>query len=362
MLSVYKKLFTVRVSHDFYKDTISRDDIVLMPTKECREFMESNRLLFRSSPEGRASILYKAESANSAAPFVSIDSNKYVFAIGLRDKARFLNITDLAYGTARKQYTSGKLAYFRNITGSPELAYELVDHLRPALFTYEFTFETPDADGDTGALSVTDEDGSTIITKTSLKKDGSGVYKLSIDFRNRAKGKYTFTYSDADNDPVSETIYVDNDLSGRDIFGVLAIDSVAETTFSDFLARSPFEIAFARQETLWRYVIVLKTGKVLPTDILEISDILYDDTGSSYAEYSFVLEEEITINGSPAYKFISTEPIPFFEEPKKDLKLKKTSGNTTTTIIEDLPNPAAGGVIAGYTLDDLPVSEIYIYV
>lgn len=363
MLSVYNKLFTVNVKHDFYKDMISRDDIVFMPTKECREFMESNRLLFRRSTDGSVSLLYRIEKAGSSNPFVPIDPNRYVFAIGLKDKAHFLNITNLECGTAHEQYVSGKLICFRNLAGQSELSYELIDKLRPALFTYEFAFIAPDNDADSGTITVTDENDVPVITKTGLKKDSNGIYKLPVDFRRFPKGRYTFTYSDADNNAVSETIYIDNELAGRDIFGILIIDTGTENTFDDFLARSPFEMIFSRQETLWRYIVVLKTGKVLDTDTLEISDDLYDDTGSSYAEYEFVLEETTDINGFTAHKFISLETIPFFEDPKMGLKLKKTSGANTTTIIEDLPNPASAGIVAGYTTtENLPISEVYIYV
>ena len=364
MLTIYNKLFTIKVKHDFYKDMISRDDIVFMPTRECREFMESNRLLFRRAADGSVSLLYKTNGQEgSTTPFIALDANKYVFALGLKDSARFFNVTNLESGTAKEQYTSGKLAYFRNSGSQSELVYELIDHLRPALFTYEFTFTAPAGATATGHLSVKDDDGSTVIDVTAISKQGNGIYKAPVDFRSLPKGKYTFYYSDASNPAISETVYVDNDLAGRDIFGVLVIDSSVETVLNDFLALSPFEMVFTRQETLWRYIIILKTGKVLASDILTITDILYDDTGSSYAEYTFVPEGETTVNGFPAFKFISVEPIPFFEEPKLDLKLKKTSGAVTTTIIDDLPNPASAGVIAGYAAtDDRPVSEVFIYV
>jgi hypothetical protein len=364
MLSVYNKLFTVKVKHDFYKDLVSRDDILFMPTKECRAFMESNRLLFRRAEDGSASLLYRTDGAEgSTEPFIPIDPNKYVFALGLKDKARFLNITNLEYGTAQEQYTSGKLAYFRNTSGQSSLDYELIDLLRPSLFTYEFMFSVPAPAQNTGHLVVRDEDNAVVIDETGIAREGSGYYKIPVDFRSLLKGKYTFNYSDATNPAVSETVYIDNDLAGRDIFGVLVIDSSMEQDLSDFLALSPFEMVFTRQETLWRYIIVLKTGKVLPSDTLEIADILYDDTGSSYAEYTFVTDGQTTVNGFEARKFISVETIPFFEEPKMDLKLKKTSGAITTTIIEDLPNPLSHGVIAGYaTTEDLPVSEVFIYV
>ena len=362
MLSVYNKLFTIKVTHDFYKDTISRDDVVFMPTKECREFMEANRLLFRRSPDGSVSLLYKTDGQlGSTVPFISLDQNKYVFALGLKDKARFFNITNLDYGTAQEQYTSGKLAYYKNFGSSSQLTYELLDLLRPSLFTYEFTFTVPSASAATGQLVVKNEDALEIMNVTAISKDSNGIYKAALDFRSLPKGKYTFYYSDSANAAVSETVYIDNDLAGRDIFGVLVIDSSVEAQLEDFLALSPFELSFDRQETLWRYIVVLKSGKVLQTDTLSINDILYDDTGSSYAEYTFVSEGTTTINGFPAQKFISVETIPFFEEPKMDLKLKRTSGSITTTVIEDLPNPKADGTIAGYS-SGIPVSEIYVYV
>jgi hypothetical protein len=362
MTSSYKKLFTVKVEHTFYRNMVSREDVVFIPTRECRKFMESNRMLFRKNPDGGIAVLYRTEAENSSTPFIDFDQNTYAFGLSLNDKARFLNITNLKDTFNNKDYISSRIIHITNDGTTQLLKYELLDSLRPAVFTYDFTFAAPAGGAATGKLQIKDKNNVIILDQENIVKDANGVYHVSLDLAKEPKGKYTFLYSDAANlTPKQETVYLDNDLAGQGVFGVLEItDTLAG--FASLLTQPTFIMRFSRMETLWRYYIVLKSGQISNTDTLEIADIAGDDTNSAYAEFTFAPDGSTTLNGLYAFKFISDQLIPFFEEPKMDLKLRKTN-SPAKTLMQDLPNPLAAGTVTDYTTTDLiPVSEVFVYV
>jgi hypothetical protein len=358
---IYKNFFSIKVAHTYYNDTVSRDDLQFIPTRECRDLLDRSRMLFRKNVDGGISILYKATSENVATPFIAFDPNTYVFAIAAKEKARFVNITDLDDGSTA--YEAGKFIYIKNNNTAQELEYELLDALRAAVFGYEFSFTSPaSASPATGEFIVYDENDVEVYRISEIPRDASGKYNASVDMRSLPPGKYKLACADALNTKVLETSYIDSGLAGKGVMGVVSISDIGIVR-NTFLALPSFTISFDRQETLWRYYIVLKSGKVLSTDTLEIVDLAYDDTNSSYAEYTFTPEGLQDLGGNvKAFSFLSDQLIPFFEEPKLDLKLRKTTSGVTT-LISSLPNPAASGTI-GDIVDtgNIPVSEIYVYV
>lgn len=360
MLSIYKKYFSIKVSHTYYKELTSKEDVMFIPSRECRELMETNRMLFRKNVDGGISVLYRAAGESSSTPFISFNPGKYVFAIGAKEKAKFLNMTNLDSGS--KAYAAGKLLYFRNSGTTTALIYDLLDSLRPALFTYEFSFTVPDPEStESGELVIRNENSVQVFSQAAISRDPSGTYKVPLDLRDLPKGKYTFEYKDGTNSVKQETTYLDTDLAGKDILGVVEISGLDAAAPS--YTAPVFNASFVRQETLWRYNVVLKSGKVLSSDTLEIVDLAYDDTNSSYSEYTFSYEGEVTLtNGLKAFRFLSDQLIPFFEEPKMDLKLRKTTSGVTT-LINSLPNPLSSGTIAELIeTGNIGVSEVYVYV
>lgn len=360
MSSIYKNFFSLKVAHTYYKNTISRDDLQLAPTRECRNLIESNRMLFRKNVDGGISVLYRTAGENTTAPFIAFDPGTYVFAISAKDKARFLNITDLDDGSTI--YDSDKFMYLKNDGTTETLSYELLDTLRPAVFSYEFSFASPAPESPaTGEFIVLDENLAEVHRISGIKRDANGTYTASVDLRHLPPGKYTLECADALNAKTLETCYIDSGLAGKDVMGVV---SVSETGIprNTFLSVPAFKLSFTRQETRWRYIVVLKSGKILTSDTLEVVDLAYDDTNSSYAQFTFTAEGLQTLPGNmKAFSFLSNELIPFFEEPKMDLKLRKTTSGVTT-LISSLPNPSASGNIAELLTGNVGVSKIYVYV
>jgi hypothetical protein len=362
MQSIYKKLFTVKVNHTFYASGSDKDDVILVPTRECRQLIGSGKMLFRKNVGGGISVHYKVLEEGSPAPFIAFDQDKYVFGIELGNKAKFLNITDLDNGSTA--YRSGKVLYFRNNGTQSSLIYELLDGLRPAVFTYEFAFASPAAVSPaSGELTIKNANDITVFSKTGIARDPNGIYKLplSFDALDLPKGKYKFQYKDSSNTIKEEIIYIDSDLARQGIVGVVEISSIG-IPLASFVAVPAFTISFTRQETLWRYYVVLKSGQVLTTDTLAIADLAGDDTNSTYLECTFSSEGLTNVSGIDAFSFISDQLIPFFEEPKMNLKLVKTTSGTVT-LIKNLPNPSSSGSIGGfYGTQQHPVSEVFIYV
>lgn len=350
----FKKLFTVKVDHSYYKSGKSKEDIIFTPSRECSTLLQGHRMLFRNNVDGGISVLHRVMSDNTT-PFIGLDENTYVFGLSLKDKARFLNITDLKDTVNNKTYASGKIAYFRNSGNAATLSYELIDQLRPAVFTYEFKFNPSVPGGSEGTLDIRDTNGDTVKLVENITSNAAGIFSTSLDLSDLPKGKYTFISDHGTNTVAKEeTMYIDSDLAGKDIFGIMAI------TNPGAIQATPFKIEFERLETYWRYFIVLKSENITNTATLGIEDSATEGTGSAYTVYNFNDKvAPVALNGMTAVQFTSNEPIPFFEDPKMGLEL--SAG--TSVVLKDLPNPRSSGTISGFhPSDSVPISEVYVYV
>lgn len=350
----FKKLFTVKVDHSYYRSGKSREDIIFIPSRECRALLQGHRMLFRNNMDGGISVLHRVMSDNTT-PFIDLDENTYVFGLSLKNKARFLNITDLKDTENNKAYASGRIAYFRNEGNASTLAYELIDQLRPSVFTYEFKFSPAVPASSEGALEIQDADGNTVKQLEGITSNAAGIFSTSLDLSDLPKGKYTFVSShDTNTTAQEETVYIDSDLAGKDVFGIMAI------TNPGTIQSTPFRMQFERLETYWRYFVVLKSGNIENTATISIEDSAIEGTGSAYTIYNFNDKvAPVALNGMTAVQLTSNEPIPFFEDPKLGFEL--TAG--ASVVLKDLPNPRSSGTISGFhPSDSAPISEVYVYV
>jgi hypothetical protein len=362
----YKKLIDVTVDHDFYENGISKD-LQFLPTIETQQLFASNKLKFRETNSGFETWF---KSLNKIDPIFPFDDMRFTFGLQIgatinTSKAVFVNITDLDESPSKK-YAAGKFPFFTNSSGS--LVYELLDGLKAALFTYEFPFTGAVA----GTLTVTDAegvevdvlfdtDGNPIAQPYPVTPTDDDAYLQQVDFRQLPPGKYILSTTGASS--ATEEFYIDTNLVGQDVFGVIEIDYASGT-----LPSIPeHTMQFIRRESFWKYFVINQSGNVDLDDFdLDIVDTSGDGaTGDVYGTYTFTMgsggspDPSIAINGFETVVFISDQLIPFFEASKLGLELSCTdctiTGGLTTTLIKNLSNANRSGI----STDE---SEIFVFI
>ena len=374
---IYQRLFNLGIGHDYYTDQRAKG-VTLLPTPATATSLVNGKMLFKKVNNGIV-VLYRALD-DGITPMIDLGGDaKFTFYLSADYKNEFLNITDLDESVSRR-YESSNIVYFTNDpanastdAGSPEtITHRVIDSLESQLFTYLFSLpagppevliRVTNAPGSLVPVGKS-TDGTPLPTTLTLSKSEEDLYSQQIDLRNQPTGLYTITIRDiADANTLrEELVYADSELASRDVLGI--VDIVYETA-TDHLygATEEYLLQFSRKETVWKYFVVDKNGKI----DLVANDLLVTDTGAGggdpYDTYVFNREgdephADIRVNNLDTIIFRSTAPIPFYEEPKLNLELRRNPGNLQ--VIANLPNPSHSGV----TKDDSgsPASEIYVFI
>lgn len=377
MSIIYKRLFNLKIGHDYYKNGLAKG-VVVRPTPSTQTLLANGKLIFKAIPGG-AVVLYRTWE-DEITPVVDLGKDvKFTFYLKPENPVEFFNITDLDESASRK-FQSSNILHFVNDPANasadpinPEtISHRLVDMLTHQIFNYEFTLSSGPA---TVLLRVHDEngnlvsigkgaDGTPFPTTVTVAKSADGIYRQQIDLRAYASGKFNIVIRDtADTGTLKEAIvYADSSLASQPVLGI--IDIVYETGTDHIYADiEEYHVSFRRRETIWKYFIVDKNRKV----DLVTNDLAIVDTGagggSPYDVYNFTRQGAephgtIRINGADTVVFSSSVPIPFYELPKLNLELRKTPSDQR--IITSLPNPSHGGIIKDEA--GSAASEIYVFI
>ena len=347
-MAEFKRLFNTKIEHDFYTNGISKDfDIV--PLSGTTSLLKDNRLLFKVDNTGFR-VMYRSENGSDD-PFLPFGDFDLTFAMVLKNKESFENITDL--NTSSQTFEAGNLIYYHNAAQTDSaLDYEIIDLLRPAVFTYQFP-QTGGVPADNGEITITNEKGEDVTPTepdpNTVKANENGFFQYPIDFNGLPAGLYTFTTTVNGSDSQSKRVYIDNQLVGQNVFGILKIHVVDSADFPD---TRTYQAIFSRRETDWIYKMVLKTNTVSIGDDLGV----VDDSGT----YLFNRGDNEETNGIATAVFTSNSEIPYSELPNKDFRFVKNPGDSETIIVEGLSNPPLLIVSANGT--DFSQSVIYITV
>lgn len=351
-MTTFKSLFEVMVLHNYYKNE-NTSDITVVPTSSCAQLIKNKKLLFKTNKEG-FKILYKSISEEGT-PLVALDKITFSFAIYLNNTSEFLNFTRL--NTSEKEYSAGKIVYFKNDPVDENgLDYDLLDLLKPDIFTYRFPFTADDPENDEASFEIEDRKGATVLSSNQIKPDEKGEYYLRIDLSHEPGGKYYFKSSDNSHDLTIETIYIDNELARQKLFGFIEIEYNEDSL-------SKYTLEFEKNMAKWAYHLVNKSGMSFTDFDLEVLDDSGDDGSAIYQTYTFsgsqTPDPDNSVNGYETLVFVSDKKIPFYEIPKLNLKLKKVevSGPADTVLVKNLPNPDLNTII---NKDD--ESDILVYI
>lgn len=363
----YKTLFDISYLHNFYSNG-RIDHVSIVPTEETRTLLRNLKMIFKSNGAGDQ-VLYRT-LPDSPTPLVEADGAvSFVFTIHPKYTSEFHNITNLNQGSPVKTYGRGKIPYFENDGSAAsdksdapeEIRHELLDALRPKVFTYTYQLDPLPAPKET-ILKVTNPDGSVETIRynesNEMSPDASGLYSVPINYGHKPNGRYIFIVRNKadDTDLQKEVLYLDNELNVENPQGIvnIAYDPADGNLYGD---PEYYGITFIRKQSKWIYYVANKNGNVdLTSSDLSIVDDSDDtsDMSNPYDTYSFSKSAEpdpnISINGYETVVFTSIEDIPFYERPKLHLNLKVDDD----VVIENLPNPPLAGVSGVF-------SEIFVF-
>lgn len=340
----YKPFLSADIAHDFYESGKSAD-FVIAPTAFTQEKMRNEKMVFRALPTSFR-VFYRAVSKADANPFTDVTDGVYSFAMRLKNPQFFLNVTNLKDGSLK--YQTGNIIYFKNTnTSTNGLAYELLNRLLPAQYTYDFALTASISDD--VRLRVKDSSDTNIIytSPDPLVAVNTNAYRDAIDLRNFPPGKYLIVpvKNGTEQTSLKEKVYIDSSLAGKDVFGIIDIEMKTTNVFDfiDFTQLNSFSAGFIRRTTKWKYYVVNKTKREIvnanvgpgsPSPTIADSNptaVVYGSTPFSGPAAAS------DINGFTAVSFLSDNLIPFYEVPKTGIQLIRTSDSGV--IMSDLPNP-----------------------
>lgn len=373
---IFSRLFEVSVLHDYFKGGIARD-IKLFPTLETQETLKKGRMLWKETPLGFV-VLYRAELDLTTPEVTLVPPLDLFFFIQSTNSPQFFAVTQLSKGP--RTYQSGDFLAFQNSPANasddaadPEkIELDLWDGTRGKTFISrvklnpepsKVILQVKDASGEK-ISSGPDAFGSPLPLNLELTPNDKGEFLLKIDLKGKQEGNYTLTLrNEADTDDLwKKEYYLTQDPNVKSALGVLKISyrSAPDHLYGE---REFYAIDLKRKATKWTYIIVSQNKKIdLGSAQLSILD-KGNPAGSPYAIYSFqqvggAPNADIKVNNSETVIFKSQVPIPFFENPKLNLELRRKPGNRV--LFGNLPNPSRTGAIKVNPGEE--ISEIYVFI
>lgn len=355
MSIIYTRLGEVALRHDFYRDGLAKD-LLLMPTQETAHLMKNGRILFRKTPGGIV-LLYRAKE-DEISPLTPLNLPKsFFFFFKPENAAAFLQITDLDNGS--EKYQASTLPFFQNTPSNAsidsanpeELTYKLLDGMRSKAFSIQLKIDPIPTSvrikvrNSAGEILSPGKDilGNPLPDGYEISPDGNGLYRFIFDFIGRKEGVYTFTLRNAaDTGDLWSKDYWLGESHSSQPFGIIELRYQAAPNHL-YGAEEYYQLSFKRKESRWTYYVVNGNRKVdLISNELQIQDLGNEGT-VPYGSYAFDRigespNNDIKINNLETVVFQSQDKIPYFEIPKLNFQLRKTPGNQV--LIPNLPNPS----------------------
>ena len=94
-MRAYKTLFEIDILHDYYIKGYGKD-LIIVPTKECSDYIRNNKLVFRTTVKGFKVSYISVDEIGT--PLITLSDKKFMFTFQLKNPEEFLGITDLDIG------------------------------------------------------------------------------------------------------------------------------------------------------------------------------------------------------------------------------------------------------------------------
>ncbi len=353
MSAIYKTLLEVTIGHEYYDNGVCKD-LSINPLPETAKLLLGHKLLYRKGANG-FKILFGTDE-DGETPITELEEGiKLTFSMHLNNPT-FLNFTDLP------PKSSDKYIYnFKNTKRGEKVEGDLLDEYEletdvesipqsgPVKFNYDFTSKS-----DKVTLQVRDPTGKMIVDK-ELEPE-NGTFSKLLDFRDSPFGVYTLSRIANNTVEKREQIFFADPIKITRPFGLITIQKDESLKYDK---PSKFNISFQTRSVPWKYNLKLTKDFVDPDFSLMDGENYINGNNSRYSqEINFMVKDEVesytkgTViifeSGDMLQGEFQPQKIPYYQSPKKYLKLKMDKGKKT--LIEHLPNPAINNL----------KSEVYI--
>ena len=373
---IYKKLFSIRLSHRYYTSGQCAD-IRIKPTPRCAQLLKDYGLMCVETAQG-LTVRYPAVARpqDRLLPLKPI-SETIGFAFILQSKNPYLlNFSDLPLNIGPSSVyqvdnlsanvQDGKLLLSAD-GEAPFVSVRDVIALRPQLFNYQAVHG-----GGAAAVEIRDAWDATLVQDTVPVVEG--VLNFRVDLQRKLPGVFNLL---VDGLP-QLTFYADDQLTRHNVFGLVNIyrdDRVpAAYQFTDpgqehAVLPKTYRLAFNRRRTFWKYYVALKyrlkdlTPDKWPQDWPDDWKIIYTPDPSVDITPDAGKIKTLT-DGTLAVPFTADKALPLREAPIKNVQLKKTGPGANASGIREidhLPNPSVRGIVPDAS-DGKIYSEVFIYV
>ena len=374
----YRRLFNLQFHHEYFTSG-QPDGLQVIPTVKTLKKLSGGKMLFKKTKSG-ITILYRIKSYEET-PLVPFHKLQLRFVITVEDPTRFQTITDLDESDTSKKYSSANILYFKNnhsanagnVQDPERLNHKLIDSIQRSLFTFTFSADgSPEKlyfriEDDSGSLVSPGKDvnGDPFPQQLTLFKLQNESFRQQIDLRGRRSGLYNINLLKDENDPdpyYKETVFVDDELSGRKLIGILELNY--ETEVQLYKNIQEYSLYFRNREFYWKYLIVNKNDFMENRSGAFHEAVFIEDNSDSDPALNFIFirqnfdpNDPLKVNGHDTVVFRSDGTIPFYEIPRASVQLKDDPENI---LIESLPNPSPSSITKVVGNDH--EAEIYVYV
>jgi hypothetical protein len=343
----YRKLFTVELSHKYYREQLS-PDFRFSPSEDCSRILSRYGLAFRETGYG---FTVFADTGQDALLKKSISGNVRLTFLGFLVNSSFENFSDLPLERepSERYYFSNLKVNQVNLFGSGESSLLLNkgsrvtdDDLVPLASSIRRYEESP-ATGSKVFSLILEPEGTVKNRQTIETSDG--FLSWQHDFRDLDAGLYRL---EADGTEV-DRFYFSREPSAGAAYMIIEIFTKvpagnAFIVSSNQISEKTYRIAVLNRSTYWRYRATNRNGHTLTNPAIAVGT----NTG--------------LFTGTSDLVFTSVSPMELLEEPVKGIRFLKNGSGSSTELLANLPNPDVGQILPVKSSDTWTIfSDIYIY-
>ncbi len=319
---VYKRLYSLGVANDFFKDE-ECNDFRFVPLRGTRETLRSLGIIFKENKKG-FDLIYRTDGSGFS-PYFAIEGTRVInFGIQL------VNDEALSYTDLPEKQNASQIYFLEGAYDDASPTVDLID-TRPMIFTESKLFPSKEA-----TFRIEDVNANQLLewTQEGLQDDDNPTHyhhTFSADLGAYERLKRV-TLKTLINGSLEEStdVLIYNAMIEPAIIGIFSLTLDKDIVYDSSLPYSS-EVELAASSSIWKYSIEL-------TRDFTNGNFAVNNTGGGGLTFSEIAPPADYLKGRTVV-FQSSDPIAKSELANKDFDLVVTSDDIDLTI-SPLPNPS----------------------
>jgi hypothetical protein len=336
MIITFDILFRVRLRHSFYADGTARN-LMVLPTRETRNLLDNNRLIFRVDDAG----FFVAAETEASGPggFATDRELKRNLPPGTRFRFHLVSVSPEFTGITSMSLTGDTpdVLIFSNRNGSSQNGSLL---LHPSEFAGSDTASVPIhkerilrhaevGHSEPGTATIRSGSGRVLQSQTVEPLDDTLFF--TFDLGDLPSDRYALWFG---NKHIDSWYHAAERFPGM-LLGAIVIETgsgIADThrlwNDQQVLEQPVFDICFQNRSTFWRYHVRNCSGITLNNPVILANSFTFSRKAESELPADRLL-------------FESDQAIPLQEAGIGNISLRRQTGAATHLVLDALPNPGA---------------------